>query len=551
MKHFPLVLKISLVVSLLIGTTGFASEKDFPVIKGEKIVATVNDESITLEDFNQELASLSAGKTEDKEAHKKNESKLLSRLINTKLIVQEARRIGLDELPEIKNMVDVFSKVTLRELLIERQLKNVKPDEKDVERFYKEFVKEWKIKSVIFEKEDAAKEMEEEIKEGSNFDELAKRVVADGIAKGGEEGNYFKGKDLLPQIAQAVSKMEVGSISPLIRVGTGFVILRVEDIRYPENPEAKEWARREAVNLKKEQVLRKYNDALIKKYAKVHKETLGSLDYESKEPGFQKLLEDKRVVAEIKGEKPITVSELTDYLRQQFYHGVERAIESKNLNERKVSILEEMLHKRVFRKEALRLAIDKTGVYNNKVKEYENSVIFGAFVQKVIVPDVKLNEEEIKTYYDEHIGEYTFPEMMKIHSLAFVKRNDAEDAIEKLRNGTEFEWLMANAEGQVNKNAKNLLSFEGNLLTVKSLPEGVQKVVSGARSGDLRLYESPEGYFHVLAVKDMIPAKPQLFEEAKKKIAKIVFDDKLKKGVEEWAEKLRAVSDVKVYLKDN
>jgi hypothetical protein len=49
----------------------------------------------------------------------------------------------------------------------------------------------------------------------------------------------------------------------------------------------------------------------------------------------------------------------------------------------------------------------------------------------------------------------------------------------------------------------------------------------------------------------VIPAKPQPFEEAKNKIAKIVFDDKLKKAVEEWAEKLRAVSDVKVYLKDN
>jgi parvulin-like peptidyl-prolyl isomerase len=48
----------------------------------------------------------------------------------------------------------------------------------------------------------------------------------------------------------------------------------------------------------------------------------------------------------------------------------------------------------------------------------------------------------------------------------------------------------------------------------------------------------------------VIPAKPQPFEEAKKNIAKAVFDDKLKKAVEEWAEKLRAASDVKIYLKD-
>ena len=43
--------------------------------------------------------------------------------------------------------------------------------------------------------------------------------------------------------------------------------------------------------------------------------------------GFEVLLKDKRVVAEIKGEKPITVGELTDYLKQQIYHGVGMAIE--------------------------------------------------------------------------------------------------------------------------------------------------------------------------------------------------------------------------------
>ena len=41
-------------------------------------------------------------------------------------------------------------------------------------------------------------------------------------------------------------------------------------------------------------------------------------------------------------------------MKQQLYHGVERAIESKKLNKRKTPTLEEMLQKRVLRKEALR-----------------------------------------------------------------------------------------------------------------------------------------------------------------------------------------------------
>ena len=550
MKYLSSIPQIVLLIFLLIEATVFASEQKLPVMKGRKIVAIVNDEPITLEEFNQEVSSLKGNKSAEQK--RDAESGLLRRLINTKLIIQEARKIGLDELPEVKNRVDVFSRIALRELLAERQLKDVKADEKEVEKIYRELVKEWKIKSVMFEKEDAAKKMEEEIKGGKSFGEIAEKVVQDGTAKGGEESSYLSRKELLPQVAETVSKMEVGSVSSIIPVGSGFAILKVEDIRYPESQEAREQSKQEALTLKKEGVLKNYNDALIKKYVKWNKRVMDGIDFEAKEPGFQKLLEDQRVIAEIQGEKPITVGELTDHLRQQLYHGVERAIESRKVNEKKVPALDEMLYKRVFRKEALRLGIDKTEVYKNKIKNYENSVIFGAFIQKVVVPDIELKEEELKTYYNDHIKEYTFPEMTKINSLVFRKRELAEKALEKLRKGTDFQWLMENAEGQIDKsNSKDMLSFEGKFLTTKDLPEGVRKSVSGANPGDFRLYESPEGHFYVLAIKDVTPAKPQPYEEAKKKIAKIVFDDKLKEAVEEWAGKLRAVSEVRVYLKDN
>jgi len=44
--------------------------------------------------------------------------------------------------------------------------------------------------------------------------------------------------------------------------------------------------------------------------------------------------------------------------------------------------------------------------------------------------------------------------MMKINSLVFAKRQDAEIAIEKLRKGTELQWLSINAEGQVDRNTQ-------------------------------------------------------------------------------------------------
>jgi hypothetical protein len=434
---------------------------------------------------------------------------------------------------------------------MERQIKDIKVDDKEVENLYKESIKEWKISSVMFEKEEAAKKIAEEIKAGKNFDELLKQPVAEEKAKRGEQGDYLRVKDINPEIVKVASKMKVGSISPIIPIKSGFVILRLEGVRYVEDPEAMRQARDEALKRKKVQALKDYGNALIKKYAKVKQDVLNSVNYEAKTPGFEALLKDKRPVAEIKGENPITVGELTQHLKMQFFHGVERAVETKKLDSIKASALEEMIYKRVFRREALRLGLDNTESYKEKVQKYEISLIFGSFVNKVIVPDIKLKEEEIKAYYNEHIKEYTFPEMMKLNSLAFSRREDAQGAIERLRKGTEFQWLAANAEGQVDKNTKGLLTLEGKVIITKDLPEGVQKAIHGARAGDFRFYQGPDGHFYVLAIQDVIPSKPQPYEEARETIAKKVFNDKVKKAVEDYADKLRAVSDVKIYLKEN
>ena len=545
MKHWSLALGVTLAVGLCVGVVVTSPGQDLPVIKGKKAVASVNDEPITLDEFNRELA-LSHGN----KAGKEDRLELLKRLINVRLIIQEGRRMGLDELREIEKMVDVFSRVTLREELMERHVKGMKADEKEVDRAYRESVKEWKINSLFFEKEEDARKMEEEMKAGKDFDELSKQFVAAGKAIAGEKGEYLKVKKIDPQIVDVVSKLETGAVSPVIPLKNGFVILKLEDIRFPEDLEARNQARLQVLKRKKIQSLNDYSSALVKKHAKVHKEVLDRIDYESKDPSFEALLKDKRVIAEIKGEEPITVGELTLSLKQTFYHGVELA-ESKQLNSKKRQVFEEMLYKRVLRGEALRLGLDKTESYKNKVKEYENSVLFGAFINKAVAPDVKLKEEEVKAYYSEHIGEYTYPEMMRINSLVFGKRKDAEDTIEKLRKGTDFKWLSDNAEGQVDKNAKGVLIFEGDLLTIKDLPEGVQKAIHGARAGDFRLYESLEGLFYVLVIREVIPSRPQPYEDVRQDASEKVFDEKLKMAAEDYSDKLRAVSDVKVYLKEN
>jgi len=255
------------------------------------------------------------------------------------------------------------------------------------------------------------------------------------------------------------------------------------------------------------------------------------------------------VVAEIKGEKPVTVGEMTEELRFQVFHGVEGAAERKRLNAKKEVILEGLLHRKVFRKEALRLGLDKTESYKSKLKEHETGVLFGAFLRKVIDPEITLKEDEIRAHYAAHQAEYSAPEMMRIRGLLFGKREAAQDAMEKLKAGAELQWLASHAEGQLDSATKGVLSFDGKPLITSDLPEGVGKAVAGARAGDSRLYASPEGHFYVLAIQEVIPSKPRPYERARQDIAEKLVEEKRRKAVEEYADKLRSVSEIKTYLK--
>jgi len=544
---------ITVICLLLGGLPGYAAEGKLPVIDGKIAVATVNDEPITLEEFNRAIAASHAARTGAKTAGLVDYSKIMSRIINTRLIVLEARNIGLDELPEIKKMVADYSRDTLIGLLLEGQVKDIKPDQDEVEKIYHEMVREWQISSVRFKNEGPAKNFEKKIRGGNSFEEAVKNSLAEGIAEEGEVGQYIKDKDLSPQMAQVVAKMEIGSTSPVVAIGAkGFIILRLEGKRFPEeeDAEAMERARRQVLSQARAKAAKDYYEDLRKKYVRINEELMDGLDYESEEPGFDNLLRDERVIVEIKGGQSVTVGELTRGLKQKFFHGVERAIKAKEVNKKKLQVLEGIVQERVLLKESLKKGVDKSDEYKHRIKEYEISAVFGAFVNKVITPDIKVEQKELKTHYQENIEKYTFPEMMRIKELVFGRKSDAVTAVEKLTKGTDFDWLSSNAEGQVDKNTEGLLRFKGELLTVSSMPEGVQKTISGANPGDFRLYESPEGYFYVLYIYHLLPGSPRPFESVKNDIAKEVFGDKVKKALEAYADQLREYYPVKIYAKD-
>jgi parvulin-like peptidyl-prolyl isomerase len=539
-----------LVLAGILTYTGPAqAQTGLPLKNGRPVVATVNADSISLAEFFLQLdpsvnrARLGQGRGTAKEVE------LLDRLVTIKLIAQEGRTMGLDELADIKKQVEVSSREILREVLLKRLVANVQPDPVAVRKVYREMVREWKTASLLFQDEASAQRARMEIANGTPFDQVASKAVADKKARTDQDSGYHARKDYLPQIADEISKLEIGGLTPVLRLQTGFALVKVVGIRYPENTKARTEARQRAVKEREDAVLKAHETELRRKYVVMNEAVVKGLNYETAPGGVDGLLKDKRVLAEIKGAAPVTVGDLTDYLRMQFFHGTDEAKQRKEMNERKDMALEAMIGRRLLNAEAVRMGIDKTNEYRDRVNGYKESLVFDAFVQKVIAPENKMKEEDVKAYYTAHVKEYSYPEMLKVRSLAFTARPAAESAIRKLREGTDYGWLASNAEGQAAKGTLGLLTLDGRPVTTDSMPAGLQKALAGSKPGDHRLYASPEGPVYVVAVEQVIGADAKPYDEVRMEIARKLYNEKLKKAVDDYARKLRAQAKVAVYLK--
>jgi parvulin-like peptidyl-prolyl isomerase len=513
-------------------------------------VASVGGEAIALRDLAESLEFGHLSRAPARAAAKGLDfAPALDRLITTRLLIQEAREMRLDVAPEFIRAVEEFKASRQRAMVQQIAAKGVKPDAAEVERLYRDAVREWKVKSVLLEKEDAAKAFEAAVQAGQGFDAVAKRFVAEKTAKGGGEAEFVAPKHMLPEVLVAVQKAKPGVPTGLVKVPAGWVVLRVDGTRYPANDKAaRAAARATSVARLEHEAVRQFYRAAVKRYATVDEALLKALDFEAKgEKGFEVLLADVRPLAKIDGEKPLTVGDLTREVSMKFFHGLDGPIREHKVNPGKVEAFERLLGSRLFAKEAARRKLDAGPAYRREVEEYERALVFNTFIEKVIAPEVKVTEAEATSHYEQRKADYTAPEMVKLDGVAFATAREAQAALDKLNAGTDYAWLRSSAPGQLEPERRSL-QFDGSTVSASTLPTELRKALTGAGAGAYRLYAARQDEVYVVRVVEQRPPAPQPYLEAREKIAKKLFNEKLMQAMREYADKLRKVQRVDVFI---
>ncbi|OGW45733.1 MAG: hypothetical protein A2078_02715 [Nitrospirae bacterium GWC2_57_9] len=509
-------------------------------------VAKVNDEQITVEELEKALGMMHAGRTTESPGTRKDYAKVLQRLVTARLIVQEAEAMGMDGLAEVREPVSKFRETALRELLRYELVRDVKADEAEVERVYRMSSKEYRIRSLMFRTEADARAMAKAVEAGGGFEELARQARANKTARGQGDVETVRASELNSAIAAELANMKAGMVSRPVPVQPGFVLFKLEEERTVESAEAREAARQQVLTKKKHEALIEHNKKLSGKYLTFNMKRIESIDFAAPQTSMEKLLRDKRVLVQIKGERPVTVADLATVLDQQLYHGSKNAAKKK-MNNRKRDVLEELVAKRLLLAEALRRGIDRTEEFKNKMKDYEDNLLFGLFVERVIKPDVKPTEEELKTYYEKHRNDYLLAAKVRFESLAFTGEKEAADALNKLKAGTELRWLRENAPGRAAAEEGTLL-YSGDFVSIDELPASLREALADAHPGEFKLAGLPDGTAYVLAVQETKAPEPIPFQQLEEQIGQKLSEENIRKVLDTWTDKLKEGTEVTLYL---
>lgn len=157
-------------------------------------------------------------------------------LINREIVAQAALKKGLHKKPEVVMLLELQRQSVLINAYLQDQLKAKPVSDQEVKDEYqrvKASTREYKVRHILLEKEDEAKQVIAQLKKGASFEKIAgeKSKDAGSKAKGGALDWATPGQ-YVPAFGQAITKLKKGQMTEApVQTQFGWHVIRLEDER--------------------------------------------------------------------------------------------------------------------------------------------------------------------------------------------------------------------------------------------------------------------------------------------------------------------------------
>jgi peptidyl-prolyl cis-trans isomerase C len=230
------VIRFGIVTLSMMALCGCTSKSGEPAKKGAtkgQVLVEVNGSAITTEDYKKEVEILPPylkPMTETPEGRKE----MIDSMVIRELVMQEARKSGLDKSQEVVDRLeDLKKRVVIEAYWKQKVEEQAKISDADLQKFYDENKEKFRVgdqvkaSHILLKTEKEAQDVLTQLKAGGTFEVLARKYSVDPAgSKGGDLGWFGKGS-MIPEFEKVAFSMKEGETSGIVKTKFGYHIIKL------------------------------------------------------------------------------------------------------------------------------------------------------------------------------------------------------------------------------------------------------------------------------------------------------------------------------------
>jgi len=508
----------------------------------DAVLARVNGEAITVPELRREFGASHEGHTKFLVAGESEARAFLEKLVDKRLLLQEARRMGIpgraDVRAEVAELEAAESARHLVEVEVERPA-NATDDE--VNAVYDGATELLDAREIRCDTREEAERARTRIEAGEPFDAVAREVsiapthVYGGLAKRIGWGGRS------PEWEAAAFAATTGALTPVFETPDGWELLKVEERSPITKPEVKavtgniratlEGRRRQALD-------RKLRAALAERWALEVLEAPAPQDLVRVAAAGDAGKNDPdaaRVVARWKGGS-LSLGELGANVDAKALAALPPARYGRIVR----LLTKDGAHARLVRLEAAARGYARDPAVAQAVTERRDKICVDVVLAEYVAKDVTTTDADARAFYDAKPEAFALPESREVSHVQVATEEEAKAVKALLAAGTSFEEVVKTRSANEKSKA---IGGDLGAVTRGECPPGFEPVFE-LKEGETTEPIAGKGGFHVVKVRRIVPSQPRPYEQVREEVLQRLKRKRLEDALALWTTRLRGVSRI-------
>ncbi|HWC65606.1 MAG TPA: peptidylprolyl isomerase, partial [Thermoanaerobaculia bacterium] len=457
-------------------------------------LAKVNDETVTASDVLAEFVKLHGGHAKFLGGEVEARA-FLDKVVDRKLLIQEAYRLGLDQQDDIKKAVDDLEETKALEYLIKTEIDDkAAPTEEEIRTAWE------RNTSVLYEMREITLPTREEadvvyvqLLGGADFDATARACSTSPSRIYGGKLPLIGWGALDPPVEEVALALAPGDTAPPVKSASGWEIIRMEDLHPAERPEFDKAKMKIEGILKKRKLEARRRELSDQLFAKYRVKTTDAV--RSPEALAEALAKAPDSPAATWDGGALAVKDFVSKSDLDLLGRVPPARAEEHVSQ----LLRQTVNDRLLRREAKERKIGEVPAVAGEVTRRREDLMEAALYADYVLKDLAVTDADARAEFDAHRADWTTPERRRVAHVLVATKEEAIAARKRLDAGESF----GEVAKQVSIDAQTKTAG-GDLgwITKKDVPAAFSAVLTMAAGAVTEPIESKFGW-HLIKVVDV------------------------------------------------